>query len=66
MLAAVELDDKLLLQTDEITNERVDGMLTPEFMAVHLAASELMPKKSLGIGGVAAEMAGEMDHCLRL
>ena len=66
MLTAVEFDDEPLLQTNEIANERLDGMLTSEFMDIHLTASEVMPEKSFGIGGVAAEMAGEMNHCLRL
>jgi len=52
VLATIEFDDEPLLQTNEIANERVKAMLTAEFMAIHLAASEMIPKKLFGIGSV--------------
>ncbi len=57
MLSAIEFNDHLLLQTDEIEHEIVERVLAPEFHAKLLAA-EILPKQAFGIGGVVTEFLG--------
>ncbi len=55
MLAAVDLDDQLLLQAEEIDDVRADGLLAAEFVACELAVAQGVPEELLGVGLVPSQ-----------
>ncbi len=62
MLTAVQLNDKISLQTHKIGNVRANCALTPKLEAVELAALEPMPKEAFSFSGVITEVAGVVVH----
>jgi len=42
-LAAIQFNDHLAFQADEIDDESLEWMLPAEFTASHLAAAEVLP-----------------------
>ena len=60
MLPAIDFNDEALLEADEIGHERADRVLAPKAVPVQLSLPEMAPKVPLGIGHVAAELAGEI------
>ena len=54
MLPAIQFNDQLLLQTDEIEHEIVERVLAAKF-DTELLAAQMLPKQAFGIGGVVAE-----------
>ena len=50
MLASIQLNAKLLLQTAVINDERANRELSPEFMTCQSAVSEQSPKSLLDAG----------------
>ena len=62
VLGAVELDDESVLLADEVGDVRADGHLAAEFAAEQPAASQSLPEPVLGIGAVAAEVAGVCEE----
>src|SRR4051794_2585619 len=62
MLAAIELDDHLSLDADEVADVRTDRSLTSELVITELATSKLAPEQPLGIGRTLAQEACEVVH----
>jgi len=75
MLAAINLDDQLLLETNEIYYVRPDGLLTAKFAAADLIAAEMLLQSPLGIGRIFPENPGSVgaptihdcrpSHCIQ-
>ncbi len=69
VLAAIELHREAQLRTVEVQDERACGVLPPELGSRYLAAPEIAPEQSLGIGllgsqasAVAELWAGAAHH----
>jgi hypothetical protein len=58
MLSAVDLDDELLLEAEEVDDIRTDRLLAPELVAVELPVAQLRPQRPLGLGARLAQIAG--------
>jgi hypothetical protein len=58
VLAAVQFDDQLLLQADEVHDEGPDAVLEAEFAAAKAAVAKVGPEPKLGFGGLAAQARG--------
>lgn len=52
MLAAIQLNDKHLLETDKINNELVNGALAAKFIAMNLSSSKTMPEFLFGFSEI--------------
>jgi len=59
MLPTVELDDQMVLETDEVREVRADRVLAAEPEAANLPVAEVSPQSSLGVGRMKSKVAGE-------
>ncbi len=59
-MRAVEFDDQVVPEADEINRLGTDRGLTAELMAAELPGAEEMPKALFGAGGFVAECAGKV------
>jgi hypothetical protein len=59
MLAAIDLDDQHLLESNEIEDVAFERNLPAEFHAIHLATADLLPEHGLGARGIVAHGASE-------
>ena len=67
MLATVELDDQLMIETGEIDDVTPDGSPPTKLCAVQLAASNAIPEALVDLGLIFAKLAGEnTSHAIRL
>jgi len=57
VLAAIELDDQMKFETDEVDDIRSDAMLATELGAIELSRAQMAPKRLLCLGGVAPELS---------
>jgi hypothetical protein len=57
VLSAINLDRKALLHAYKIDHILPDGALPSELELTHLAHSQVTPQQSLGVGGLASELA---------
>jgi hypothetical protein len=62
VLTAVQLDDERGLEADEITDIDAERMLSSEFEAIQLSATQATPEKALSLRLIRAQLAGEVDH----
>ena len=60
MLATINFNDDATFETDKVCDIWADRMLPPESMAIDLTLTKMTPEMSLGVGHVAAELAGEI------
>lgn len=60
VLAAIELDHETAFETGEVGDESGDRNLAAEMPAFALEQTQLIPELLLGIGGVAAQISGEL------
>ena len=59
MLPAVELDDQIVLETDEVREVRADSVLAAKPEAANLPVAKVSPQPSLGVGRVKSKAASE-------
>jgi len=57
VLSAINLDGEVLLDANEIDHILSDGILPSELEFTQLAHSQVTPQQSLGVGGIASELA---------
>jgi hypothetical protein len=62
VLAAIELDNHLSLDTHEVADVGADRPLAPELEIADLATAKLAPEQAFGVGGVLSEKASEVVH----
>lgn len=55
----IHFDNEPRRQTREVDDERIDGNLLPELKAHWLQGAKLTPQCALGVGSIAAELAGK-------
>jgi hypothetical protein len=60
VLRAVDLNDDSSLQAAEVCDERAYRMLSPEFRALQLTATEPLPQFGLGVGLFTTQAAGAL------
>jgi hypothetical protein len=60
VLTAVDFDDQLALEADEVDNISPEDVLSPKFVAVELAQPQPAPEDPLGVGGVRSQQACEL------
>ena len=61
VLAAVDLDDQLVPEAQEVGDVRADGSLTPKFR-IRKGFSQRSPEALFGVGGIAAKTTGAIDR----
>lgn len=59
MLPAVDLDDQLRVEADEIDDEAIERHLPFEFQAFELAVAQRLPEEIFSLGGIRSHFAGE-------
>jgi hypothetical protein len=62
MLATVQFHDEAGFETDKVTNVFSHGSLATKFEAVEPTSTKMTPEKSLGVGGVIAQIASVVVH----
>ena len=62
VLAAIQLDDDLGCDTDEIANVESDLMLATEFESAKLATPQMIPQEPFAIGGILPHVANVVEH----
>jgi hypothetical protein len=65
VLTTVKFNNEPGLETNEVADIDADGMLTPELVAIDLAATQATPKASFSLSKVFAKVAGEVNHPCR-
>jgi hypothetical protein len=60
MLAAVQLNDDLALEADEIDDELANGSLPSKPKAAELLAAQVRPEPLLGVGQVLSQFASKV------
>ena len=58
MAGTIQLDCQFCSGTIEIQNVRIDGMLSPEFVAGKVSISKVPPENTFTVGCVLAEIVG--------
>jgi hypothetical protein len=66
MLTAVQFDNQRFLETDEVDDERTNGVLSAEFVSGQASVLEMEPEASFCIGLVFPEFADTLFHFMTL